>query len=142
MRDDTPQEQMDKEAVGRKIQKFRTQKGLSQIQLAERLGKNYTRKSVSTFENGSDHMRIGALFALCDIFGVKLEELGPDRLMTEENDLLKDYRSLPLEEREHLLSYLHYLKNKRKDGSTRTPESANDPDKPESPADERADDDA
>lgn len=142
MNDDTPQEQRDKKAVGKKIQRFRTQKGLSQIQLAERMEKNYTRKSVSTFENGSDHMRIGALFSLCDIFGVNLEELGPERLMSEENDFLKDYRSLTLEEREHLQSYLDYLRNKPKDGDEQPAEVQETPDGADNSPDERTEGDS
>ena len=109
----TPQEIQDKQAVGQKIQKFRDEMGLSQLQLAERMGKNYTRKSVSSFENGTDHMRIGALFAICDIFGVGLEELGPDRLLTDQNALLEDYRSLNLKNRETLKSLLGYLMNQQ-----------------------------
>ena len=113
MQGDTPQEIQDKQAVGQKIQKFRDEMGLSQLQLAERMGKNYTRKSVSSFENGTDHMRIGALFAICDIFGVGLEELGPDRLLTDQNALLEDYRSLNLKNRETLKSLLGYLMNQQ-----------------------------
>ena len=113
MQGDTPQEIQDKQAVGQKIQKFRDEMGLSQLQLAERMGKNYTRKSVSSFENGTDHMRIGALFAICDIFGVGLEELGPDRLLTDQNALLEDYRSLNLKNRETLKSLLGYLTNQQ-----------------------------
>ena len=137
MRGDTPQEEMDKKSVGEKIQKFRTQKGLSQLQLAERMGKKYTRKSVSSFENGSDHMRIGALFSICDIFGVNLEELGPDRLLSDESEFLKDYRSLTLEEREHLRSYLDYLRNKPNDGNEQSAEEGDASDSAESPAGER-----
>lgn len=113
MRGDTQQEIKDKQAVGQKIQKFRDEMGLSQLQLAERMGKNYTRKSVSSFENGTDHMRIGALFAICDIFGVGLEEIGPDRLLADQDELLVEFRSLNLKNREALRSFLGYLKDQQ-----------------------------
>ena len=113
MRGDTQQEIEDKQAVGQKIQKFRDEMGLSQLQLAERMGKNYTRKSVSSFENGTDHMRIGALFAICDIFGVGLEEIGPDRLLADQDELLVEFRSLNLKNREALRSFLGYLKDQQ-----------------------------
>ena len=108
MRDDTPQEKRDKKSVGQKMQRFRDEMGLSQLQMAERMGPKYNRKSVSKYENGSDHMRIGALFTLCDIFGVSLEELGPDRLLSDQNKLLEDYRSLNLKNREMFKSFLDY----------------------------------
>lgn len=124
MQGDTPQEERDKRAVGRKILRFRDEMGLSQLQLAERMGKNYTRKSVSSFEKGTDHMRIGAFFTICDIFGVGVEELGPDRLLSDQNELLNEYRSLNLKNRETLRSLLGYLKSQQESDTTNAGDTA------------------
>ena len=120
MRDDTPQEMRDKQETGQKIRRFRDERGLSQLQLAELMGTKYTRKAVSSFETGSDHMRIGALFAVCDIFGVSPEEPGPERLLSEQNEFLAEYRSLNLKNRETLKSFLGYLKNQQESGAADT----------------------
>ena len=127
MRDDTPQEILDKKAVGQKIQRFRLEKGLSQIQLAERMGEKYNRKSISIYESSNDHMRIGTLFALCDALGVSLEELGPDRLISEQDTLLQEYQALNLSNRETFKALLGYLmsqqEKERKEASDKERES-------------------
>lgn len=56
-----------------KLMKLRRKAGLSQEQLADRLG--VTRQSVSKWESGTAMPELGKLIALADLFGVTLDEL-------------------------------------------------------------------
>lgn len=59
--------------LGNRIHTLRTQKGLSQGDLAERLG--VSRQSVSKWETDASVPELEKLLALCDLFGLTLDEL-------------------------------------------------------------------
>ncbi len=59
--------------LGNNIYLLRTRKGLSQGDLAEAL--NVSRQSISKWETGSATPDLDKLLALCDLFGVSLDEL-------------------------------------------------------------------
>lgn len=59
--------------LGNNIYLLRTRKGLSQGDLAEAL--NVSRQSISKWETGSATPDLDKLLALCDLFGVTLDEL-------------------------------------------------------------------
>lgn len=64
---------MDQVKAGRFIKALRTEKGLTQEQLAERFG--VTRRSVSRWETGSNLPELDILLEMTDFFGVGLREL-------------------------------------------------------------------
>ena len=61
-----------------KLLELRRQKGLSQEQLADRLG--VTRQSVSKWESGAALPELGKLIALSDLFSVSVDYLVKDQL--------------------------------------------------------------
>ena len=63
---------MDQQNIGRFLRTLRTEQGLTQAQLAERLG--VTNRSVSRWENGVNLPDLDLLMELSDCFGVTIEE--------------------------------------------------------------------
>ena len=59
--------------IGKEIKKLRTERELTQDQLAEKL--NVTRQAVSNWETGKTQPDLETLTALADIFEVSVEEL-------------------------------------------------------------------
>jgi transcriptional regulator with XRE-family HTH domain len=64
---------LDAKAVGDKINSLRSQKGLSQDQMAEKLF--VTRQAVSRWELGQSLPSIDSLMIMTDLFGVSFEEI-------------------------------------------------------------------
>lgn len=64
---------MDQKKTGARIGALRREKGLTQEQLAERLG--VSRRTVSRWETGSNLPDLDLLLELTDLFGVGLREL-------------------------------------------------------------------
>lgn len=62
-----------KETIGNRIQKFRKEKGLTQEELAVKLG--LTSQAVSKWENDASCPDISVLPRLCDLLGVTADEL-------------------------------------------------------------------
>ena len=62
-----------KSIVAKNIAKLRQQKGLTQLELAEKL--NYSDKAVSKWEHGDSLPDIGVLVELADLFGVSLDQM-------------------------------------------------------------------
>lgn len=93
--------------IGRKIRLRRVQLGLSQEELAERLGISY--QQVQKYEKGASQLTVDRLQEMArslsvpiDYFLKDLPKVGAihelplrDRLSTEEKRLLKQYRSIP-----------------------------------------------
>ncbi|MBR0283548.1 MAG: helix-turn-helix transcriptional regulator [Oscillibacter sp.] len=98
MKGDTPQDNLDKREVGENIRLLRVKRGLTQQQLAEQmseqLGKKYTANMISLYENGQDHMHMGALFDFATFFGVAPQDLAPARFLKEEEVVMSYFRKL------------------------------------------------
>lgn len=62
-----------KKKVAENIYKYRKKAGLTQKQLAERLGVKNT--AVSNWENGQNSIDTELLFRVCDVFGVTINEM-------------------------------------------------------------------
>ena len=80
---------------GYKVRKLREVKGLSQEQLAHRIG--VTHAAVSQWENGRSFPRMGMVVKLADILGVEPSELVgslDNGLSFDEGELLTAYRQL------------------------------------------------
>ena len=69
-------------SLGEKLNTLRRRAGLSQEQLADRLG--VTRQSVSKWESGQAAPELGKLVALSELFGVSVDYLVKDGLTEPE----------------------------------------------------------
>jgi len=68
-----------KETIGRNIQKYRKQKGITQVELAEKL--NVKNTAVSTWETKGFSSDVGTVEKVCNVLGVSYDELrgkGPE----------------------------------------------------------------
>lgn len=109
------------------IKSLRKEKGLTQVQLAETF--NLDQTTISKWENGKALPDSQLLIRLSKFFDVSTDYLlgisslyYPDRIKTkkssseitsEEQTLLDDFRSLPIQERAQAIEYVHYLADKR-----------------------------
>ena len=80
------------ETIGNRISKHRKEKGLTQEELAEKLG--VSSQAVSKWENDQSCPDISLLPILCSIFGISTDEL-----LTGSND---EVRMLPADQRKSL----------------------------------------
>lgn len=77
------------------IKKFRKEKGLSQVELAEMLG--FGQHAVSTWENGRREPDIATLKKLATIFECSLDELvdyNQEKITKEQKELFSDIEKL------------------------------------------------
>ena len=103
---------MDLVKIGRLLQEFRKEKGLTQEQLAERMG--VARRTVSRWETGSNMPDLDILMELADLYAVDLREIlsgerkseRMDREMKETVLQVADYSN---EEKTRLLRRMHGL---------------------------------
>ena len=72
--------------VGKRVKSMRTQKGISQSELAHRVG--ISQAHMSNIENGHSHITLENLFALHDILGVSMASFFVDI----DNDEKQDFR--------------------------------------------------
>ena len=103
---------MDLVKIGKLLQELRKEKGLTQEQLAERMG--VARRTVSRWETGSNMPDLDILMELADLYAVDLREIlsgerkseRMDREMKETVLQVADYSS---EEKTRLLQRMHGL---------------------------------
>lgn len=104
-----------KEEIAKNLLFYRKRAGLTQKQLADRLGVKNT--AVSNWESGNNSIDIETLFAACEVFGVTLNDMygkystsasdyGQD-LSTDESQLLATYRTLNDQGKEYILQTLN-----------------------------------
>ena len=74
---------MDQEAIGKFIAACRKEKGLTQMQLAEKL--NITNRAVSKWETGKSCPDTSIMLELCDILGITVNELLSGERISMEN---------------------------------------------------------
>lgn len=102
-------------AIGEKIRRLRTERGLSQKELATLIG--VTAGAVGNWEAGTrETVRGEALFKLADALGVGVEDLlvrhsVPGIMPIEELQLMATYRQLTSERKRIALALLKALKN-------------------------------
>ena len=109
MKGDTQQENDDKKYIGNRLRILREQRGWSQEKLAAMMGDKYNRKMIAQYENGEDHMRMGALFAACEALNVSLGALVPSRLLSDTDNMLVVFHELTPENRAEAVRYAEYL---------------------------------
>lgn len=84
--------------IGKRIRKYREARGISQIQLAEKLGINNNR--ISNWEQGINRPDADILADICRALDISPSELldvhlSSDELNEKERDIIKAYRSKP-----------------------------------------------
>ena len=124
MKGDTPQEQQDKEEIGKKILEYREARDISQDALSEKLGYRFSRKTIHSFETGTDHIRVGHLFSICAILHISPLEMLPDWLLKRTDQFLFRYRNLSAEQRGHLESYLRFLTEEQQSKEAEKPDKS------------------
>ena len=83
-----------KETIGNRIQKFRKEKGMTQEELAEKLG--LSSQAVSKWENDASCPDISMLPKLCNLLGVTADELLSGK--TETAKVVPDGKRKPFDE--------------------------------------------
>ncbi|MGU7900286.1 XRE family transcriptional regulator [Streptococcus suis] len=73
--------------IGQQIKNYRKQIGLTQKELAEKLGMGHT--TVANYEKGFRSPKKDTLFDLADVFGVSIDDLFPQRATTTPNSLIE-----------------------------------------------------
>lgn len=74
---------MKQEMVGKFISTCRKEKGLTQMQLAEKL--NITNRAISKWETGKSMPDVSLMLDLCDILGITVNELLSGERITMDN---------------------------------------------------------
>ena len=87
-----------REEIAKSLLFYRKRAGLTQKQLAEKLGVSHT--AVSNWESGNNSMDIDTLFTACELFGVTLNDMYgrysvTDSLSDHEQKLVSAYRAHP-----------------------------------------------
>ena len=72
--------------IGKQIKFYREKQGLSQIDLAEKLG--IDRVSVTRYESGARRVNQDMLFKLSDILHISIDELFPETVSESNVDIL------------------------------------------------------
>ena len=95
--------------IGENIRSYRTAAGISQEQLAERIGK--TRSAVSYYESGRITPRMYVIERIADVLGVsKLDIIEQREHLTEsETELLQLHRSMDAHGQRQLMIYARGL---------------------------------
>lgn len=103
--------------VGRRVLEFRLQKGLSQIQLAELIGKD-SATAISYFESGSRKVSIDDLIKIAKVLDKTIEDFLP-KAATEQIEpkefaikLRANYDKLDKETEKSILSFTELAKKK------------------------------
>ena len=113
MKGDTDQDALDKQELGVNLRRLRLGRSLTQEQFANDLteytGRVYSSHTISLQETGKDHMHAGNLFDYMTFFSVDVYELIPSRLLSEDVNVLKDYRSLSPDKQDMVRNMLKFF---------------------------------
>lgn len=97
-----------REEIAKNMLYYRKRAGLSQIELAAKLGVKNT--SVSNWERGENTIAIETLFNACEIFGVTLNDMygkyAVPELSDDERRLVDSFRMFNDEGKEKVLAYV------------------------------------
>ena len=126
MKGDTQQENDDKKYIGNRLRILREQRGWSQEKLAAMMGDKYNRKMIAQYENGEDHMRMGALFAACEALNVSLGALVPSRLLSDTDNMLAVFHELTPDNRAEAVRYAEYLLLRQRQSAQETAKTENE----------------
>lgn len=100
---------MEQEMIGKFISACRKEKGLTQMQLAEKL--NITNRAVSKWETGKSMPDVSLMLDLCNILGITVNELlSGERILwriirKERKKTLWNYRRKKKKHKENIILY-------------------------------------
>lgn len=83
---------MKKQTIGMKIASFRREKGMTQLELAEKMG--VTDKAVSKWERDLSCPDVSSIPKLADIFGISIDELMQEKAIPENAEEKKNVDEL------------------------------------------------
>lgn len=89
--------------IGKQIKFYREKQGLSQIDLAEKLG--IDRVSVTRYESGARRVNQDMLFKLSDILHISIDELFPETVSESNVDILPIYNQLDASRQHKVYTY-------------------------------------
>ena len=89
--------------IGKQIKFYREKQGLSQIDLAEKLG--IDRVSVTRYESGARRVNQDMLFKLSDILHISIDELFPETVSENNVDILPIYNQLDASRQHKVYTY-------------------------------------
>lgn len=92
-------DEQEQKLVGAEVRRLRESLGLSERELAEKLGERYSEEEIIRYESGAVPMGIETFFALSEALGVTPNDLSPDHLL-ERNPASNGYRELNARNRE------------------------------------------
>ena len=108
-------EEEDKKSVGDRIKDARRQKHISQSKLLEMIGGDPNNVgTISKYENGSDHLRIGTLFAIVDALEVPVTALLPPRLLSGWHSAFNEFLKLNPAHQAAVMQLIHSLRSAEK----------------------------
>ena len=96
----TADELREQKLVGRELRRLRTSLGLSETDMAARMGSEYTGEFVARYESGKIPMEIGPFFAMLRVLQVNPSEITPKALTARH--LSEKYREMDAESRDLL----------------------------------------
>ena len=109
-----------REEISKNLLYYRKKAGLTQKQLAEKIGVKNT--AVSNWESGNNSIDIDTLCLVCDVFGVTLNDMYggySDRstvLSADEMNLISVYRNISDQGKQYLLQTLDMVSRIYKNG--------------------------
>ena len=114
---------VDSVVIGQKIKHFRKKQGLTQEQLAEKVGNGCSNKIISRYEHGLTQMSIGTYFAIIDSLGISPSDLAPNRFRSKSDQLYiaanDKYDALNREHRRMIDEIISALLKQEQDQSSR-----------------------
>ena len=107
-----------REEISKNLLYYRKKAGLTQKQLAEKIGVKNT--AVSNWESGNNSIDIDTLCLVCDVFGITLNDIyggyseKSTVLSADEMNLIATYREISDQGKQYLLQTLNMVKNEYK----------------------------
>lgn len=107
-----------REEISKNLLYYRKKAGLTQKQLADKIGVKNT--AVSNWESGNNSIDIDTLCLVCEVFGITLNDIyggyseKSTVLSADEMNLIATYREISDQGKQYLLQTLNMVKNEYK----------------------------
>ena len=114
-------------AIASNIRKYRKAAGMSQIELAKRIGVRSS--SISNWENGANSIDIDTLFRVCDVLGVSVDRMRDSdasdlSLSPLERQVVLSFRACSPERQDIILELLSIKKSPEEGSSSSSKKEA------------------
>ena len=106
-----------KDFVGQKVRRLRKERGMTQSELASRIG--IIQSDLCRMEKGEYKVSLEVLFRILQVFGMSVAEFFDEPAETatptaSENELLQGFRSLSISSRAEVLDYVRFKAQQEK----------------------------